>query len=364
MNRCVRMSGLVVPALLLAVVLAVDCQRLDPNLTGGGRLQNQAGEGGSAGTDDPGIGGAGVVDSDCPNLRMQAYAILQTNCSICHQAPGNPALYSGSFNFILDLASLTTTTSPSSPATMPLKYVAAGDPAASYILQRIVSGTMPPQSRTQRPGRLDMDVLSQWISTCIDDPTSPQGWSGGSSPVDAGAPDAGPTLESCGPANTCRDGSCCVFNLCRPNGTTCGPLPNPIPGQTDLPGLPGVCTSGACQTTSGSSCGKVGQPCCDYLICTQSQASCLTTDMSMCSACGGEGQPCCRPTSCLAGRACVGFGVGRVGTCQMCGALGQPCCGTGGPALQTCDGTLLCVADGATGTRCSAGGADGGGGGG
>ena len=33
-------------------------------------------------------------------------------------------------------------------------------------------------------------------------------------------------------------------------------------------------------------------------------------------------------------------------------------------SVETCDGTLLCVADGATGTRCSAGGADGGGGGG
>ena len=233
-----------------------------------------------------------------------------------------------------------------------------GSPTDSYIYQRIMNGSMPPASRTQRPAPADVGVLNQWISSCIDDPTSPDGWSGSSAPVDGGG-DPVPALESCGAANVCAGGGCCVFNQCRPNGTTCGALPNPIPGQSDLPGLPGLCASGSCQTAGGASCGKVGEPCCDFQSCTASQSSCLTTDMSMCSACGGTGQPCCRPTSCLGGRACVGAGVGRVGTCQLCGALDQPCCGTGGAALQTCDAALFCVTDALSGTRCTAS-ADGG----
>jgi hypothetical protein len=339
--------------LLLTVVVAVNCQRLDPNLTGGIRIPSLSGDGPNPGMGGTGMRDAGVVAADCPNLRMQAYAVLQTNCAICHQAPGTPALYSGTFSFILNLAQLTSTTSPASSATVPLKYVVKGDADASYIYKRIVTGSMPPASRTQRPSTADKDILRQWIASCIDDPTSPEGWAG--STADAGAADAGPTLESCGATNNCPAGSCCVFNLCRPNGTTCGPLPNPIPGQTNLPGLPGMCMSGACQTTSGVPCGKVGQPCCDLQTCTDSQASCLTTDLSMCSACGGPGQPCCRPQNCLSGNACIGFGVGRVGTCEACGDVDQPCCGSGVAAQQTCNSALVCVADGVTGTHCAAG---------
>jgi hypothetical protein len=355
-----RSSGFTAWLLLGLTVLGAACQRLDSNLASG----SLSGPGGAGGvvtmtTIDPGqdgnagTGGGDATGSSCATLRMQAYAILQTNCSICHEAPGTPALYQGSFTFILDLASLTSKASPQSSTTLTLKYVVKGSPGDSYIYQRISNGSMPPASRTQRPAAADMAVLNQWITSCIDDPTSPQGWSGSATPVDAGV-DAGPALEACGAANVCAEGGCCVFNQCRPNGATCGALPNPIPGQSNLPGLPGLCTSGSCQTTTGASCGKVGEPCCDFQSCTASQSSCLTTDMSMCSACGGTGQPCCKPTTCLEGRACVGGGVGRVGSCQLCGALGQPCCGSGGAARQTCDAALFCVTDAVTGTRCSA----------
>src|SRR5882757_2823170 len=98
-------------------VAAVACQRLDSSLTGGRRLSVERGSGGmSGGGGDPGLGGAGV-ESDCPNLRMQAYAVLQTNCSICHEAPGTPSLYVGNFNFILELDRLTSSTSPQSSTT-------------------------------------------------------------------------------------------------------------------------------------------------------------------------------------------------------------------------------------------------------
>ena len=356
MNRKHRLR-FIVPLLPLSAFLAVACQRLDPNLTGG-RLESRigmggtSGQGGTSGPGDPGLGGAAVINSKCPELRTQVYDILQTNCAICHEAPGTPALYLGSFNFILDLAQLTSSTSPQSSTTLTLKYIVKGDPDDSYIYRRILNGSMPPVTRTQRPTPGDTDALNQWIASCIDDPTSPQGWSGSGSAPDGGV-DAGPMLDSCGPANVCPAGACCVFNKCRPNGTTCGPLPNPIPGEANLPGLPGQCTDGSCRNAAGDACGKVAQPCCAFQSCTASQASCLTTDLSMCSACGGAGQPCCKPSSCLQGHACVGGGVGRVGTCQLCGALGQPCCGTGGPALQTCDATLVCVTDALMGTRCA-----------
>ena len=348
--------------ILTSAALGAACQRLDPNLatgsplgpagTGGlGIMPVEAGTGGTV--SHPGTGGASGNGAVCSALRTQAYAILANNCAICHEAPGSPAFYGGSFNFILELDKLTSSTSPQSSTTLTLKYVVNGNPQGSYIFQRISNGSMPPVTRTQRPTPGDVDVLSQWITGCIDDPTSPGGWGPTTPPTDGGV-DAGPALQACGPANVCPSGGCCVFNQCRPNGTTCGALPNPIPGQADLLGLRGVCTSGSCQNAAGHSCGKVGEPCCDFESCTASQSSCLTTDMTMCSACGGTGQPCCKPTNCLDGRSCVGFGVGRVGTCQLCGALGQPCCGTGGAALQTCDDTLFCVTDPLMGTRCAA----------
>jgi hypothetical protein len=346
-------------ALLLPAVLAVACQKLDPDLASG-QLSEPDGTGGvnvpSGGGLSPsgsGTGGGGMPSSSCSTLRTQVYDVLQTNCAICHQTPGSPALYLGSFNFILDLAQLTSDTSPQSSTTLTLKYVVNGNPEQSYIYQRISNGSMPPVTRTQRPTQHDLQVLNQWITSCIDDPTSPEGWTGSAAPPDGGV-DPGPMLEGCGPANVCPRGGCCVFNQCRPNGTTCGPLPNPIPGQTDLPGFPGMCTTGSCLNSAGNSCGKVGEPCCDFQSCTASQSSCLTTDMTMCSACGEAGQPCCKPNSCLGGRACVGGGVGRVGTCQLCGALGQPCCGSGVAALQMCDGALTCMTVVGMGNVCSA----------
>ena len=350
MNRCDRW-GLVVLLWSLSAGLAGACQRLDPNLTGGRRLTSERGVGGSEGT-DPGTGGADGVEADCPSLRTQAFAVLQTNCAICHQAPGTPALYLGSFTFILDLEQLTSSNSPASLPSQPLKYVVNGSPADSYIYQRITNNSMPPNTRTQRPSSADKDVLNQWITSCIDDPTSPEGWSGSDSP-DAGVVDAGPALDNCGPAGVCPDDGCCVFNKCRPEGTTCGSLPNPIPGQANLPGLSGMCTKGSCEKADGGSCGSVGEPCCDFQSCTASQASCLITDMSMCSACCGTGQPCCKPNVCLVGYSCVGARVGTVGNCMLCGGLGQPCCGTGVVALLTCNDRLTCVSDTATTTRCT-----------
>jgi hypothetical protein len=323
------------------VPFAASCQQLDPTLTNGNVLPG--GIGGSGGAV---AGGSGGGSETCDITRMKARTVLASNCAQCHQAPGNLALYQGPFTFILELGPLTTgAPSPNSAVGSPMYYVVKGDPDRSYIYQRVASNppSMPPANRTQRPSPGDIQVLNRWITGCIGDPTSPAGWPNpdGSTP-DAGTPSA---LMGCGPANVCPDGGCCVFNQCRPNGTTCGSLPNIAdPGGQPLPGLMGVCTSGSCQNSGLKSCGKVNEPCCDFDSCTASQSSCLITDMTKCSACGGTGQPCCKPNGCLDGRACINGGVGRVGTCQLCGAVGQPCCGTGVAALQMCTGaTLTCV---------------------
>jgi len=303
----------------------------------------------------------------CSTLRSDVFHILSTNCSICHQAPGTPSLYMGSFNFILDLGQLTSQISPQSSTTLTLKYVVKGHPEQSFIYQRMSNNSMPPAFRTQRPSAGDIATVGHWITNCIDDPTSPSGW-GGDTGADGGGDGGGAsTLSACGPANVCPDGGCCVFSQCRPNGTTCGPLPNPIAGQPDLPGLSGTCNMGSCTTQAGMSCGSVNETCCDLMTCTASQSSCLI-NTTVCSACGGTGQPCCKPNGCLAGRQCVNGGVGRIGTCEVCGDIGQPCCGSGVAAQETCNGTLTCVSVSGMGNICSAdggtpgSGTDGGGG--
>jgi hypothetical protein len=339
--------------LAISALLADSCQQLDPNLATGPVASS--GTGGRAElVPDGGDSDAALAAVTCAMMRTEAHDILSANCAPCHQAPGNPAFYTGGFNFILDLPSITSKTSPQSSSTVAIKYVVKGRPDQSYIYQRLSSATMPPVTRTQRPSAGDVQVIGRWITSCIDDPDSPNGWGPGG--ATGGPGDGGVTasaLPACGPANVCPDGGCCVFSRCRPNGTTCGSQPNPVAGEAALPGLTGMCTAGSCQNTAGASCGKVNEPCCDLNTCTASQSSCLITDMTTCSACGGTGQPCCKPNGCLAGRACINGGVGRVGVCQVCGGPGQPCCGTGVAAQQTCNGTLTCASVAGMGNRCS-----------
>jgi predicted DNA-binding transcriptional regulator AlpA len=348
---------------VLSAPLALSCQQLDPNLATG-PLARSGGSGGAAGPIDGGQVDLASPSEPCAARRTEAFGVLMTNCALCHQAPGSPSLYQGSFSFILDLAQLTSNTSPQSSTTLTLKYVVKGHPEQSYIYQRMSNNSMPPATRTQRPSASDIEAINQWITNCIDDPGSPAGW-GSAGGVDGGDGDAGsaPMLPACGPANVCSNGECCVFSRCRPNGTTCGSLPSPIAGEPDLPGLSGTCNMGSCMTQSGASCGKVNEPCCDLSTCTASQSSCLI-NTTVCSACGGTGQPCCKPNGCLSGRACLNGGVGRVGTCQLCGGLGLPCCGSGLAAQQTCDGALVCLSVAGMGNLCSSdpglGGVDGG----
>jgi hypothetical protein len=353
-------SHVVLLFLVLGLPVAGSCQQLDPNLATG-NVNSSTGRGGS------GVGGGAGAQSSCNTARMQARAILATNCSGCHQDPMKQMSINsgGPFAFILELDKLTTETSPTF---IGKHYVVQGDVSNSLIHSRYQpGGGMPPGFVTQRPSPTDLGVLDDWITRCIGDPDSPGGWPAFTA-TDAGTPTDGgrSPFPACGPANVCPNGDCCVFSQCVPNGTACGPLVNPTAGTQDLPGLPGMCTGGSCQKSGDGgtavSCGKVSEPCCDLGLCTASQASCLITDMTMCSQCGGTGEPCCKPNGCLDGRTCTNGGVGRVGTCQLCGELGQPCCGAGVAALQKCNGGLACVSVSGMGNLCSAdGGTDDGG---
>jgi hypothetical protein len=294
----------------------------------------------SSSTATGGTGGSTDIDGGgdgCDAVRSQARAILATNCAFCHEAPGNQA----NFDFILEPDKLKMAVSSTGQ-----RFVVPGDPDQSRIYQRISVGEMPPPGRMPRPSMSDVQVIRQWIASCFDgtggwDP--PDGAAGGS--PDAGAdvggppPGCGDPGQPCCTANVCHEDGCCVLGQCRGEGQSCGAIGSGL-------GLSGTCDNGSCETSEGSTCGNVGQPCCDVSSCTASQVSCLA-GMTTCSACGGAGQACCKLGSsqtCIDGQTCVGGGVGRTGNCQACGGMGQPCCGSGVASQKTCNSGLTCAA--------------------
>jgi len=353
-------------SLLVLCFLLTACQELDPNLTSGLGAVTPATHDDAASAPNSDASDPGTSALSCDMKRSQAHAVLESNCAYCHQAPrNNMSVYAtGQFNFILELDKITKL---KSNVFTGVSYVAAGNPESSLIYQRLATGAMPPMDITKRPNTSDLARLRVWITSCIDGSSS--GWPPpGTQPTDdAGAlgdaaePGAGcgSPGQACCAANVCNAGGCCVGGLCRGNGLTCA-APPVQPGAPPVVGLAGTCTNGSCQTSAGTSCGKVTEPCCDLSTCTASQSSCLM-GMTMCSACGGTGQPCCKPNGCLDGRACLNGGVGHIGTCQVCGGIGQPCCGFGSAAQQTCDPGFNCASVPGMGNLCSDGSNDGGG---
>jgi hypothetical protein len=355
-----RKRRLSLPLSLALCALLAGCQELDPNLSSGrGNVTGAAGDDAALPPPSPDDTDSGTSAMSCDMTRSQAHAVLERNCAYCHQAPANSmSVYAtGQFNFILELDKITKL---KSNVFTGVSYVAAGHPDSSLIYQRASNASMPPANITQRPGASDLASLRQWIASCVDGNSS--GWPPPDRPPvdDAGQPgdDAadpgagcGDPGQACCAANVCNAGGCCVGGLCHGNGLTCAAPPTP-PGGQPLVGLSGTCTSGSCETSAGTSCGKVSEPCCDLSTCTASQSSCLM-GMTTCSACGGTGQSCCKPNGCLDGRACINGGVGRIGTCQLCGGMGQPCCGTGSAAQQTCDPGFSCASVAGMGNLCS-----------
>jgi hypothetical protein len=275
-------------------------------------------------------------------VRSQTRAVLQTNCAFCHE---NPDYIKGNFDFILEPDKLKTRISSTGQ-----RYVVPGDPDNSRIYQRAFAGEMPPSGQMPRPSMSDVDMLRQWIASCVDGTV----WDlpdGGLFPSDGGG--VGPTGcgnpgEPCCTANVCNNKGCCVFGQCRADGQTCAAM------GTGL-GLAGTCNQGSCATADGTPCGKVGQSCCEASSCTSSRVSCLA-GMTTCSDCGGMNEFCCKIGSanvCIEGFSCVGGGVNKNGNCQPCGAQDQPCCGAGVASQKTCNASLTCTSVIGVGDRCT-----------
>jgi hypothetical protein len=290
------------------------------------------GPGGGGGPVDAGGLGAPAAPSGrpCEMVRADAYKIVKDNCSFCHQ---NAGALGGAFSFILDLPMVV---NRPSPAGLSKSLLVPGDPDASLIYFRIDKDQMPPAERVPRPSRQnDLPVLRDFITRCLATPPY-TGWPLiNQSNQDAGAAPLGPPGAPGGPckaANTCDNGACCVFGLCRGVGQACG-----MSATGDL--VPGVCMAGSC-VDAGKRCGSLTEACCAPLgKCTAPHAACgLRT--GKCDPCGGVGQLCCdfggfcndAHLSCIGGG-----GGGNPASCELCGAPGQPCCGEGVAADKKCD---------------------------
>jgi hypothetical protein len=272
----------------------------------------------------------------CEMVRAQAYKIVKDNCSFCHQ---NAGALGGAFTFILDLPMLVNRPSPTG---LSKNLLVPGDPDGSLMYFRVDKDQMPPADRAPRPSRQnDLPVLRDFISRCLASPPY-TGWPLiGQINQDAGAAPLGPPGAPGGPckaANSCDNGACCVFGLCRAAGQACG-----MSATGDV--IPGVCMAGSC-VDAGKRCGSLTEACCPPLgKCTAPHAACgLRT--GKCEPCGGAGQLCCdfggfcndAHLSCIGGG-----GGGNPASCEPCGAPGQACCGEGVAADKKCDNRMACV---------------------
>jgi hypothetical protein len=118
----------------------------------------------------------------CVQIEAQSLFIRQQSCSPCHTAAAGTtkAACSCALTGILDDSTLVTATSPAfkTPAGAPAPYVVPGNPGASLIYERIVSGAMPPPNPALElgpaaaaalvyPTPSDVSVLYEWIVDCV-----------------------------------------------------------------------------------------------------------------------------------------------------------------------------------------------------
>jgi hypothetical protein len=279
--------------------------------------------------------GGGCADEREPDLPLvctttmipRAAEIIMTNCTECH-APESTT-DGGGFKFITDLKKLVNQSGPVRNQTL----LKPKDPPGSLIFSRILDLTMPPKQITRRPNpATDIPALQDFIMTCLPPiPPYPQ-W-----PKITATPDAG-TEVPCTAGNTCPDGGCCVFGLCRKKGEECGESPT-------LGRVAGICTDGSC-VDGANRCGSVDEACCmPRALCTAPGAVCgLNT--GKCIVCGGERDECCAfGGKCKSDHnVCAGGGGGTNRPyCEACGLPGQICCGDfPTTARKTCD-TGVCT---------------------
>ncbi len=85
-----------------------------------------------------------------PGLAPRALAVLEAHCHKCHGKDGS---VEGGLNFILDREKL-----------VARRKIVPGDPAASPLLKRVLSGRMPPATEKHRPSPAEVAALREWIA--------------------------------------------------------------------------------------------------------------------------------------------------------------------------------------------------------
>jgi hypothetical protein len=347
--------------LLLSLLLCapIGCQQINwdaasgiksPVVPMGGSGGGAAGMGGTAGNTG-GTGIAQIMDAgpsvpdrgQCDTITAGAYGIVKNNCSACHQDAGS---LGGPLTFILDLPRLMNVIS----GVYNKPYLVPGDPDKSLVFFRVDTDAMPPAYAPQRPSReTDLPVLRDFIAKCLPFGAPYTGWPAVGVGIDA-APPLGPPGEDNGPclaANTCNNGGCCVYGLCRASGKACG-----LTATNEL--VPGICMSGSCGEPT-SRCGSLNQICCPPTgKCTAPHTACGPRT-KLCEPCGDMGQACCDfggpPVFCAnVHLSCIGGGGGgNPGACLPCGAPGIDCCGEGTTSAKKCDNGAACIRIAGTG---------------
>ena len=118
----------------------------DGNSSGGGGSSSSGAEGGEEGGE--------AVPTACVDLEPRVLSVLETKCAKCH-GPGSAG--QGGIDYILDIGRLIET-----------DKVVPGDPEASRIYARMISGEtpMPPPTEAQRPSDGDIEAIGKWIGQC------------------------------------------------------------------------------------------------------------------------------------------------------------------------------------------------------
>ncbi|MBY0229167.1 MAG: hypothetical protein K2W96_07820, partial [Gemmataceae bacterium] len=92
----------------------------------------------------------GAAPPSGERLAGRALAVLRSHCHSCHGKDGS---VEGGLNYVLDRDKL-----------VARRKIVPGDPGASPLLKRVVSGKMPPAGVKHRPSPSDLAVLRDWIA--------------------------------------------------------------------------------------------------------------------------------------------------------------------------------------------------------
>jgi hypothetical protein len=118
------------------------------------------------------LDGATATDP-CVQIEAESLVIRTRSCAPCHQTPNT--LSGTSLTYILEDSMLVTGSSTDNPP--PVRFLIPGDPAGSFIYQKVSSGAMPPPNEQilggdaaaalVYPTPSDVSVLYGWILNCV-----------------------------------------------------------------------------------------------------------------------------------------------------------------------------------------------------